>query len=434
MSHISIPLGYRAAESQKQVGFISGPTPSASSSPTPEIVAFDGDSHMATIGQTGSGKSVSAIGPTLLTYPGSMVVTDNKGELAWTTARARMEMGHEVVIMNPFEQPGFPTDHNLNPFDLFKLANSESEQDALTIAQEIGYTNHSSKDPFWDHAGRKLVSGLIAHVATCSTMPRTLESVVKLLFQDDVVYGLANLLDSRTVVSPMAYAEIASFLSLPDITRGGVLATAQSFFKGFTSERLLKSISQPTSFDLNTWIDGSKPITIYIVIPPYRMHSHGALIRLWFYTLMMAAMNRTEIPDIPTLFLMDETSQLGSFDFLGPVHTIGRGYGLKVWTFWQSFSQLKQLYPASWSEIVDNCGVIQLFGQASHSTLCQFAELSGLSLKELNAIHPDNQLLVMGNKTVVSKRFNYLKDECFQGLYDPNPYYRRKNRDLPQEL
>ncbi len=40
--------------------------------------------------------------PNLLTYEGSMLVIDPKGENAMITAKQRMKMGHEVHIVDPW--------------------------------------------------------------------------------------------------------------------------------------------------------------------------------------------------------------------------------------------------------------------------------------------------------------------------------------------
>ena len=62
----------------------------------------DHKGHALTFGRTRGGKGVSAIIPALLTYKGSMVVIDPKGENAWITAQRRRDMGHRVVILDPW--------------------------------------------------------------------------------------------------------------------------------------------------------------------------------------------------------------------------------------------------------------------------------------------------------------------------------------------
>jgi type IV secretion system protein VirD4 len=426
-----IPLGYDSQSHTKNrvVGFQPSPADcTTSATRNGPLIEYSGEAHLATFANTGAGKSVSVITPALLTHPGSVVVFDPKGEQFFTTAMRRIDMGHEVYVLNPFNVPGIPSNDNVNVFDVFNMSIAQADQDAQTIASQLGYRSSGhEKDPFWEYSGRGFLAGIIAHVATCTDMEKSLASVHKILFSDDVVYGCATLLDSKSVVSKMAYSEIASVLQLPDMTRGGVIATAQSFLKTFSAESLLANISRPSSFPISDWIEGAKPMTIYLVIPPYRMHSHASLVKLYFFTLIMGTMCRQQIPDFPTLFIFDETSLLGNFEYLRTIHSVGRGYGVRAWSFWQSISQLKESYPVVWAEIIDNCGVLQLFGQPSQTTLAQFSQVSGMEIPQLKRVPADEQILVIDGEPVLSRRFNYLKDDRFAGLFDKNPYYSKRN-------
>ena len=75
-------------------------------------------SNVLMIAPTRSGKGVGFVIPNALTFPGSMVVLDVKGELWDETARARKQMGDDVYRFAPldFEHPT----HQYNP--LAKLA------------------------------------------------------------------------------------------------------------------------------------------------------------------------------------------------------------------------------------------------------------------------------------------------------------------------
>src|SRR5436189_154809 len=80
---------------------------------------------------TRAGKGVGAIIPALLTYPGSVIVTDIKGENYQVTARHRRELGQQVVVLDPFNLvTAKDKGDKLNPFDLFSVAGSDIESDA----------------------------------------------------------------------------------------------------------------------------------------------------------------------------------------------------------------------------------------------------------------------------------------------------------------
>ena len=67
---------------------------------------YDGSAHLMTVAPTGTGKGRSVVIPTLLTYPGAVVVLDPKGENYQVTARARREMGQQVIRLDPFSTCG----------------------------------------------------------------------------------------------------------------------------------------------------------------------------------------------------------------------------------------------------------------------------------------------------------------------------------------
>src|SRR5690606_26882972 len=45
-----------------------------------ELLLYDGEGHLITVAPTRSGKGTGGVIPNLLTYPGSILVTDPKGE------------------------------------------------------------------------------------------------------------------------------------------------------------------------------------------------------------------------------------------------------------------------------------------------------------------------------------------------------------------
>lgn len=67
------------------------------------------------------------------------------------------------------------------------------------------------------------------------------------------------------------------------------------------------------------------PMTIYIVVPPHMLVSHGRLLRLWVGSLMTAIMRRRARPPLSTLFILDEAAQLGTFNELRQAVTLLRG-------------------------------------------------------------------------------------------------------------
>ncbi len=431
-------LGWKQQEHNRVLGFRSPDSlkkqrakgPSAANSP----LTYSGDSHLMTFAPTGSGKGRSLIIPTLLSYPGPVVVIDPKGENYSVTARRRREMGHQVVVLDPFEKAtrGLTPGDKFNPFDIFKLPGTIVDADASMLAWQLAAGHSFSRDPFWDIVGSSFLFGLIAHVATgVPAEERNLNKVLKYLYSDDVVYNLAVLLDSKTVVCPHAHREIAAFLQLPERdTRPSVLATALSWVKSLNTQSV-ESMMETSTFDLNDLMEG-KPISIYLCIPPDKLTSHKALLRMWVAALLTSVLRRPEQPEQKTLFILDECAQLGTMPLLEQAVTLLRGYGLQVWTFWQDLEQIRSNYPNGHSTLVNNAAVHQAFGINNNQMARQLGEILDASPAELLHLKSDQSMaFIKGQGNRRMQLPDYLNDPAFEGLWDPNPFFPRPKQANP---
>lgn len=413
-------LGWEGTEHVPMLGF----RPTGHRKPAPTPLTYDGDGHLMTVAPTGAGKGVGLIVPALLSYPGSIIVTDIKGENYQVTARYRRSLGQQVVVLDPFNLVT-PKDKGdkLNPFDLFKVPGSDPESDAEMIAAQLAVGHEFTSDRYWEDTGRGLVAGLVADVATSSPPEkRNLCTLRELLYNDDLDYTLAVALDTRKAkMSPLARDEFVAYLAAPaDKTRPCIRTTATTFVKCLGSTSVARSLERST-FDLCDLLN-SKPMTIYLVLPPEKLLSHRGLLRLWVVTLMTVVMRRMRLPKERTLFLLDEAAQLGSLDLLPQAVSLLRGYGLQVWTFWQDLSQLIKLYPNNWEAIVNNAAVLQAFGVPGHAARIGWRAVLGDADAQLaGELHSDEMLVaVTGQPTTRHTRANYLRDKAFTGRFDPN--------------
>jgi type IV secretion system protein VirD4 len=240
----------------------------------------------------------------------------------------------------------------------------------------------------------------------------------------ETAYDLAVLLDTQKEMNRMAHEEIAAFLSHAEqSTRPGVLSTAVSYLKAFASRRVAESLAK-TTFSLADFVEG-KPLTIYIIVPPDRIASHRSLLRLWIGTLLKAGFARKVIPSLPTVLFLDECGQLGRFRLLQNAITVGRGYGMRCWTIWQDRAQIEEAFPEGWRTLINNCA-LQVFGGVTPWFAQQWSEWLGCSRDTILNMGPTDQFVLFPHGKVTSANLvDYLEDELFAGLYDPNQFYSR---------
>ncbi len=389
-----------------------------------------------TFAATGTGKGRACLVPALLTYEGTTVVVDPKGEAAAITAQRRRDMGHEVVVLDPFHATS-EARGGLNPFDAQTVTRA-ADRKILRWRWRSFCTSDatgSHQDPFWDTHGDSLNSAVIAAVAaTSAEEKRNVLSARDMLMSDDTVYNLAVLLDTKKKdLPPIAYQRIAAFLQTEEKCRSGILATAHQHYSILYGDGVEQSLAK-TTFDLAGFRDG-KPITIYLVVPAQKLRSHGALLRMWIGSLISVLLTRTQRPEIPTLFLLDEAAQLGELDGLRTLMTLMRGFGVRCWSFWQDLSQLKRLYPADHETLLNNASVVQIFGVTTHMMAKALSEILGESVRPQDLLEmpaAEELLLELGGKITRARKLDYLKDPELQGLYAQNPMFC--NQPLPRSL
>jgi type IV secretion system protein VirD4 len=401
-----------------------GTRPAAEAPPLLRPVWREGEGHLLTIAPTGAGKGTGCIIPTLLTWDGPAIVIDPKGENFAVTADRRRKLGQKVAVLDPFGITGPGVADALNPFDLMIVGGRQGGDDAAVIARLAVQGSALPRDPFWDERAETLIAGLILHVAaTAGPEHRHLGEVRRLVElsakqQDKLAVELRQ---SSTAESAAAAGILEMHASN---TRSGILSTAASHLSFLRGGVVQSSLSR-SSIRLDDVARG-RPLTIYLVVPPDRLISHGKLLRLWLGTLITVLARRRRIPEKPTLLIVDEAAQLGPMDELRSAVTLMRGYGVKVWSFWQDVSQLVRTYPVDWQSFVNNASALQVFGMGhAHGSSELDGTLGYRGRTMLEDMPPEDTLVIeRGQRPRILVRPNYLDDPELAGLAKANPFYR----------
>lgn len=410
-----IPIGWRL-DAPAQVGF---ETPAPTRDGERQLVAFRGEGHFLTIARTGAGKGRGCSIPWLLTLPNPAIVLDVKGEAFHTTAAwRRKKLGHKILVIDPFDKVS-GTDR-LNPFDLVRKGHLEEDSDVLA---ELFLDGHQKSlvDSFWDNHARSFLHGAIAHVASAHRKP-TPRHLRDLLQCDDPVMEIAKLLDAKKVKSKLAAREFATFLNHEkEKVRNSVLSTAQQHLRPLAVEASVRSLCDSTvSLDD---VSRGRDFTIYLVIPPENLASHGNLLRLWVGTLLHAVTRRTRRPPHNTVFLLDEIAQCGTLPILRQAITLLRGYGMTTMTLWQDLAQMQQLYP-DWPSLLNNCAVVQTFGAPNFAMSKTVGDVIGVAperIRDLPAGH--SMVSVAGAEPFAVERMDYLRDSFLRDRSGKNPWF-----------
>ncbi|PZU76967.1 type IV secretory system conjugative DNA transfer family protein [Brevundimonas sp.] len=405
-------------------------------------ILMEREGHLMTIAPTGAGKGTGCIVPALLRFEGPVIIIDPKGENALMTVRRRRELGQEVAVIDPMGVTGLPA-ATLNPLDILDPDSPTFVDDAMAVVSALANPDvdtEVSDGGYWRERGATFVLGVLLHVM--SDLPpdrRHLETVRTLVNQavgEIGVYGAVAEQRGQTDAlagTVLAMLEASSNTEARDIGRmlrigavstlGGILSFSQSLVDVVRSGMIGPAL-RTTSFDLGA-VQRGDPLSIYLVLPPHMLESHGRLLRLWVHTLMTLISGRSGRPRKSTLFILDEAAQLGAFDDLRRAVTLMRGYGLQTWSFWQDPSQLRNLYPRDWQTMVNNCRAVQCFGANTMLAAESMSKLVGFGSPEQLLDLDDDEILLQlsGDMPVIARLPNYRADPIFAGLFDANPFH-----------
>lgn len=334
------------------------------------------DRHTITVAGTRAGKGRGVLTPNLLSYPGSMLVIDPKGDLAAETARFRREKhGQRVYVIDPFNVSQLDSSYQAtyNPLQTLNRFSETLVEDAGLIADALIVPSEKS-DPYWNDSAKSFVEGLILHVVTASTYEgkRDLGTVRDLLMKADEPLRLEML--NNSAASGAVIDAAVDFFERADKERLSVLSSARQQLK-FLSYKQIRKVLVDGDFELGEM--KRNPVTIYLSLPAMRMGTCSRLLRL-FVNMTLAAMEAEQVkPRYPVLMCLDE------FAVLGPMKTIENaagqiaGLGVKLWPILQDLGQLKSLYKDRWETFMGNAGVLQFFGNSDLETLTWISKRLG---------------------------------------------------------
>lgn len=363
------------------------------------FMALDDDRHVTLIAGSRAGKGVGIILPNLLSYKGSVVCIDPKGENASVTSAFRSEvLGQKVYVLDPFRASNVPQKFrlSLNPLEFLDLNHPELVEDVEAIADAIVLPG-SGKDVHWDESARSLIHGILLFIlAQAGDDPANRNMA---LLRQYITIGLKNpetgsasfnhLLNEMYNVRDVPFADAiasaaATLADMGDNERGSVLSTARrntKFLESLGIQECLKS----GNLDLASLKQDLKGVTIYLVLPEWRIATHSRWLRLMISTIMHALerVQRGFNPDtkkpVPAvLMVLEEMAALGRMQAIEKAAGYIAGFGVKLLSVLQDLSQLKNHYEGTWETFLGNSGVVINYGSTDLTTTQYISDRLGL--------------------------------------------------------
>jgi type IV secretion system protein VirD4 len=330
----------------------------------------NGPEHIAGIAPTRSGKGVGLVIPTLLSWPHSCVVNDQKEELWNLTAAWRQQNIGPVHMFNPTAAEDCTCINPLNEIRLQTVNEVGDIQNLVTILVDPegkGLVDH------WAKTSHAFLTGAILHVmykARAGGREAALPDIALALSDParpvEALYAemLENTWGPGGAVHPTIAAAARDMLNRPDEERGSVLSTAMSFLSIYRDPLIAKNVSH-SDIKLHDLMNSEKPVTLYLVAREEDKDRLKPLMRLIINQLVRVLLRpklrlRNGQPLSPhqhrLLLMLDEFPSYGRLDVFQEALSYIAGYGIKAYLIMQDIAQLWGAY-GQHESIISNCHV-----------------------------------------------------------------------------
>ncbi|MDW5378838.1 type IV secretory system conjugative DNA transfer family protein [Halomonas sp. HP20-15] len=314
------------------------------------FLVYGGNQHALMSAPTRSGKGVSVVIPTLLTWSGSTVILDLKQENWDITSGFRSAHGQDCYLLNL--APRNHRTHRWNP--LYYISDDPAFR--INDIQKIGqmlFPKIDNEAPIWQSSARSLWLGIVLYLIETDELPVTMGEALRQLTMGDE--RLAEIIEERqesdNPLSRECYLALKEYLDTPDKTRGSVR-------KGFTAalelfyNPMIDAATAENDFDLRDL--RKKRMSVYVAITPDDLDRLAPLINLFFQQVI--DQNTRELPEqnpelkYQCLLLPDEFTAMGKVGILSKSISYIAGYGLRMLPIIQSPAQLREVYGADATE------------------------------------------------------------------------------------
>jgi type IV secretion system protein VirD4 len=365
----------------------------------PVYLRYEGPQHVLGFAPSRSGKGVGWVLPTLLTWPGSILVHDIKGEnWALSSGWRKEALGSLCLRFDPTCRDGSAA--CFNPLLEIRLGPSEV-RDAQNVADMlVDPDGHGAKD-HWDLTAEELLVGTILHVLYVGR-EKSLRGCLDLLSHPTrpIASVLNEMVDTehdptgergwidrstgeRTKTHPVVAGAARAVMNKSENERSSVISSAVKCLSLFRDEVVAENTSA-CDFRIADLVQQERPVSFYLTVPPSDLSRTRPLVRLLIQQigrrlteqLHFEAGRAVSKARHRLLLLMDEFPSLGRLEFFETQLAFLAGYGVQAFLIVQDLSQLYAAYGRNES-IVSNCGIRVAFSPNRIETARLLSEMAG---------------------------------------------------------
>jgi type IV secretion system protein VirD4 len=343
----------------------------------------DGPEHVMAFAPTRSGKGVGLVVPTLLSWTGSAVIHDIKGENWRLTSGWRSRFSHCLLF-----DPTSSLSARYNP--LLEVRRGEHEvRDVQNIADILVDPEGAlERRNHWEKTSHSLLVGAILHILYAEG-EKTLARVATFLSDPErsFVATLRAMMTTNhlgTAVHPVVASAARELLNKSENERSGVLSTAMSFL-GLYRDPTVAAVTASCDWRIADLIKAERPVSLYLVVPPSDISRTKPLVRLILNQIGRRLTERLEDrgggSGRQLLLMLDEFPALGRLDFFETALAFLAGYGVRAFLIAQSLNQVAKAYGEN-NSILDNCHVRIAFASNDERTAKRISDALGTATEQ----------------------------------------------------
>jgi type IV secretion system protein VirD4 len=375
------------------------------------------DSSMAPVAVLGpcrSGKGVSVLVPSLLTWRGGAIVIDVQGELHSLTSRWRSAGLGGTVRRIDFDSAHSPDSYNflaeISEGTPHELADIQALADALLgPSSTAGSHTHAVLVMLIAAAREEVADASLTDVLAILASPAKFTAAVK-RFRDGAV---------ATELGRAAGLAAAAYEGLGEPSQRQVRHRIAAVLGLFGDAAVARNTAH-SSFKLDDLQDTDRPTTLYVAFSPSSGERLRPLLRAVIAQFVRNSTTDHPAPDSPgVLMTLDAFTTLGRLDFLESALAYLPGYGVKPLLAIEDLSQLRAVYGET-QTIWSQCGIRTVLPVNDHDTAVALStEIAGIDPVAFQRMRRREALIVKEGGTVLAANtIPYYEVSAFKACVD----------------
>lgn len=351
------------------------------------------DGHIKVMSPPGSGKTQASVIPTMMTWRGSQIIIDVKGNLYNYWLLLNKHTGKKVKVFDPESPRG--ASYGYDPYAPLRHGGVENiPGNARDLALALMPLLPSNKEPIWIQATQNFLTGAIIYFFGIGLS--FIETMAEV--QNGTVLDIIEEIREDDNISARFY--INKLNDVQDKVVGNIGMELSNLAALITDPMILSVICSDTvcgQIDWADYITATEPCDVILVFRESYMERLEPLMKLMVNQLIKSLEQRPErtyrqdknLP--PLLVMLDEFPRLGKISAIKSGLQTLRSRGVTFALFMQSLADLEDTYGSTTARVIaDICGYTVIFNAvdaASQEYLSKIVGTTESTQRGVSAAH-----------------------------------------------